>query len=122
MFDIPFHINLFISLTKLEHPLKTSNKRTHIALPIYFVKVGLSPSKKICVIYLIKSLLKMTKNTLYFILKAPSVVKIIKFLSRIFGYVEKTAWLERQDYLQNSWSQNLVYKQLHTHIAQYFTK
>ena len=54
----------------------------------------------------------MTKNTLYFTLKAPSVPKIFKFLSRIFGYVEKTAWLERQGYLQNSWSQNLVYKQL----------
>ena len=91
MLDIPFHINLFISLTELEHPLKTSNKRTHIALPIYFVKVGLSPSKKICVIYLIKSLLKMTKNALNFILKAPSVLKIFKFLSRIFGYVQKTA-------------------------------
>ena len=36
MFDIPFHIDLFISLIELEHPLKVSNKRTHIALPIYF--------------------------------------------------------------------------------------
>ena len=27
---------LFISLIELEHPLKTSNERTHIALPIYF--------------------------------------------------------------------------------------
>ena len=61
MFDIPFHINVFISLIGLEHPLKllnkrtsllyvfmslievehplikkTSNKRTHAALPIYF--------------------------------------------------------------------------------------
>ena len=35
MFDIPFHINLFISLTELENPLKVSNKRIHIALPIY---------------------------------------------------------------------------------------
>ena len=37
MFDIPFQINLFISLIELEHPLKVSNKRTHIALalPIY---------------------------------------------------------------------------------------
>ena len=40
MFDIPLLINLFISLIELnnifnwtkEHPLKTSNKRTHIPL------------------------------------------------------------------------------------------
>ena len=36
MFDIPFNMNPFISLIELEHPLKTSNERTHIALPIYF--------------------------------------------------------------------------------------
>ena len=36
MFDIPLHINLFISLIELEHLLETSNKRAHIALPIYF--------------------------------------------------------------------------------------
>ena len=36
MFDIPFHINLFISLIGLEHALKVSNKKMDIALPIYF--------------------------------------------------------------------------------------
>ena len=36
MSDIPFHINLFFPLIELEHKLKTSNKRTDIALPIYF--------------------------------------------------------------------------------------
>ena len=30
MFDISFHINLFSSLIELEHPLKVSDKRTHI--------------------------------------------------------------------------------------------
>ena len=30
MFDILFHINLFISLIELEHPLKTSQKRRFI--------------------------------------------------------------------------------------------
>ena len=30
MFDIILFINLFISLTELEHPLKTSNKRTQL--------------------------------------------------------------------------------------------
>ena len=34
MFDLPIHINLFISLIEQEYPLKTSNKRTHIALLI----------------------------------------------------------------------------------------
>ena len=36
MFDIPFHMNLFISLIELEHPLNASNKRADIALTIYF--------------------------------------------------------------------------------------
>ena len=31
MFDIPFHIDLFISLIELEDPLNTSNKRTDIS-------------------------------------------------------------------------------------------
>ena len=37
MFDTSFHMNLFISLIEVEYPLETSNKRTHIALPIYFL-------------------------------------------------------------------------------------
>ena len=40
--------------------------------------------KKICVICLIGSPLKMTKNALYFILKALFVPKIFMFLSRLF--------------------------------------
>ena len=40
------------------------------------VKVGLSPSKKICVICLIESPLKMMKNAFYFILKALFVLKL----------------------------------------------
>ena len=55
------------------------------------VKVGLSPSKKIGVIRLIESPLKMTKNAFYFILKALFVLKSLKFLSRIFGHAGKTA-------------------------------
>ena len=54
-------------------------------------KVGLSPSKKIGFICLIESPLKMIKNAFYFILKAFFVLKIFKFLSRLFGHVEKTA-------------------------------
>ena len=51
------------------------------------LKVGLSPSKKICVICLIESLLKMMKNAFYFILIAVFVLKVFKFLSRLFGHV-----------------------------------
>ena len=54
-------------------------------------KVGLSPPKKICVICLIESPLKTLKNDFYFILKALFVLKLFKFLSRLFGHVGKTA-------------------------------
>ena len=33
-------------------------------------------------------------NAIYFILKAFFVLKIFKFLSWLFGHVEKMAWLE----------------------------
>ena len=49
--------------------------------------------KKLC--YLIESPLKTMKNAFYFILKALLVLKISKLLSQLFGYVAKTAWLER---------------------------
>ena len=57
----------------------------------YIFKVGLSPSKKICVICLIESPLKMMRNAFYFMLKALFVIKIFKFLSRLFGSDGKTA-------------------------------
>ena len=60
-----------------------------------WLKVGLSPSEKNCVVCFIESPLKVTKNVFYFILKALFVLKIFKFLSWRFGHVEKTAWLER---------------------------
>ena len=47
MFDIPFNINLFISVIEVEDPLKTSSKRTHFALPIYFFNVSRIPIKNI---------------------------------------------------------------------------
>ena len=56
-------------------------------------KVGLSPSKKICVICFIESPLKMIKNAFYFILKALFVLKIFKFLSWLFGHVGEAGWL-----------------------------
>ena len=62
---------------------------------MFFIKVGLSPLKKDCVICLIESPLKMMKNAFYFILKALFDLKIFKYLW-LFGHVGKTAWLEKQ--------------------------
>ena len=59
------------------------------------LKVGLSPSKKNCVIWSIESPLQMMKNAFYFILKALFVLKVFKFLSWFFGHVGKTTWSER---------------------------
>ena len=42
-----------------------------------------------------ESILKIMKNAFYFTLKALFVLKIFKFLSWLFGFVKKTAWLER---------------------------
>ena len=60
------------------------------------LKVGLSPPKKMCVICLIGSPLKMMKNAIHFFLKSFFVLKIFKFLSWHIGYVGKTAWLIRK--------------------------
>ena len=46
--------------------------------------------QKNCDICFIKCPLKMMKNAFYFILKALFVLKIFKFLSRLFGHVGKT--------------------------------
>ena len=50
--------------------------------------------KNICFICFNESPLEMVKNAFYFILKALFVLKVFKFLSWLFGQVEKTAWLE----------------------------
>ena len=42
---------------------------------------------------LIESPSKMMKNAFSFISKALSVIKIFKFLSKLFGHARKTAWL-----------------------------
>ena len=78
----------------------TSNSFIPILILICFwwaslLKVGLSPSKKNCVICLIERPLKKMKNAFYYNLKAFFVLKIFLFLSRLFGHVGKTAWLER---------------------------
>ena len=45
------------------------------------LEVRLSSSKKVCLICLIESPLKMMKNALYFVLKALFVLKVFKFFS-----------------------------------------
>ena len=50
--------------------------------------------KKICGICLIENPLNMMKNVFYFGLKALFVFKIFQFLSRHFGLIGKTVWLE----------------------------
>ena len=46
---------------------------------------------KIIFIFFNESSLKMIKNAFYFILKAVFVLKIFKFLSSLFGHIEKAA-------------------------------
>ena len=62
------------------------------------------------------------KNAFYFILKAYFVLKIVKFLSWRFNHVEKTAWLDRQDYFKihdvTTWLENNCSR----HIAQSLAK
>ena len=45
------------------------------------IKIGLSPSKKICFICFNESPLKVMKNVFYFILQALLVLQIFKYLS-----------------------------------------
>ena len=68
-------------------------KSNKLIIPVYEIIVGLHiPKKK----RLFDSPSKMMKYVFYFILKAFFVLKIFKFLSWLFGHVEKTARLERQ--------------------------
>ena len=76
------------------------------------LKSGSQLPKKNCFICFNESPLKKVKNAFYFILKALFVLKMFKYLSRVFGHVGKTAWLERYDWFQNLWRHSLVNKQL----------
>ena len=59
------------------------------------VEVGILPSKKNCVVFVIEIPTKMIKTAFYFILNSLFVLKIFKFLSWPFVHVEKPALLER---------------------------
>ena len=74
--------------------MKFATIRLKVATRITNIKVRLSPSKKNFIICFNDSSSKMTKNPFHFFWKAIFVLKIFKFLSFLFGHVEKTAWLE----------------------------
>ena len=85
-----------------------------------WVKVGSSTSKKkfICLNH---SPSKMMKNAFYFILKALFVLKIFKFLSWLFGHLEKTPWLESKVIFEMYDATAWLTKNCNTHIPQYLT-
>ena len=57
------------------------------------------------------------KNALYFISNVLSVLKIFKFLSCLFGHIEKTAWLEIIKLISKIMTSQLGHKHYNTHIA-----
>ena len=65
-------------------------------IKIIILKVALSPSKENYFFCVTEWPLKIIKNAFYFILKALFVLKISKFLSWIFGHIEKMAWWARK--------------------------
>ena len=77
------------------HFMILGKRNVKLKLKTGFNKVGLSPSKKICFVCFNEGPFKTMKNAFYFIWKALFILKVFKFLSWLFGHVEKTAWLER---------------------------
>ena len=65
---------------------------SNVILPDVLSVCILKPGPHLCAVCFIEKPLKMTKTAFYFILKA---LEIFKFLSWLFGHVEKMAWLER---------------------------
>ena len=101
---IKFHLKLTIltfwtTFTQKGYfPWKT--KKASITLEFCMYRVSpysrtLTFQKNFFIIYCEESPSKMMKNTFYFILTALSVLKMLKFLSWLFGHLWKTAWLER---------------------------
>ena len=72
-------------------------------------KLDFQLSNKIIFIWLNENPSKIMKSAFYFIWKARFALKILEFLSWLFGYVETMAWLERY---QNLLRHNLVNKEL----------
>ena len=73
-----------MDMTAPEEDLQKSNEEVIFTLPSkkLFLFASISPSK-------------LMKNAFYFTLNALFVLKILTFLSSLFGHKEKTASLER---------------------------
>ena len=82
-------------------------------------KVGLSPSKKNCVICFIEIPLKMIKNAFYLTSGALFVLKIFKFLSWPFGHVAER--LDKKDKVNSKFYgvTACLTNNCNRHIAQY---
>ena len=83
----PDFVNIFINIT-------WENAISFLAFFQAILKT-LTLQKNLCYLLQLKRSLKMMKNSFYFPLKAFFLLKIFKFLSWLFGHVEKTARLER---------------------------
>ena len=81
--------SIYVNYTKHNSIMKL-NRFTDIL----FCLKTLTLQKKKCFAFFNKSPLKMMEKTFYFILKALFVLQIPKFLSWLFGQVEKTPGLE----------------------------
>ena len=86
---------------------------------IFLFKVGLSPSKKVCVICFSENSLKMMKIAFCFILKALSYSRCLSFCDDVLVIQEK--WLDQKDKV--NWKKQDVTTWLanncNTHIYQY---
>ena len=88
-------LNVVICLVVRNNSCDNSSSSKFFLYNLLILKSDSHLPKKFCVISLIESPLEAMKNAFYFILKALFVLKIFKFLSRLFGNVGKTALLER---------------------------
>ena len=88
-----FIFNCFIFFCQYKKISQIFNCRVVYFFPWF--KVGLSPSKKICVICFIEIPLKMMKNAFYFILKALLVLKIFQVFVLTFWSCRENVLIRR---------------------------
>ena len=78
--------------------------------------------KRFCVICLIENLLEVMKNAFYFILKALFIIKIFKYLSRLFDPVGKMARMKSKFNFTIRDVTPWFINNYNTHIAKNLTK
>ena len=88
-----FIFNCFIFFCQYKKVSQIFNCRVVYFFPWF--KVGLSPSKKICVTCFIEIPLKMMKNAFYFILKALLVLKIFQVFVLTFWSCRENVLIRR---------------------------